>query len=104
MPGGIRHQRSASHGEANSVDPLGVERATKEIGDPVEADLDVLLGVVDLQEIREIMFDRELYDEIKVHEFMTLPQGVLDSQTKMEKVLIHKIYLVGHRFLYLMMR
>lgn len=54
---------------------------------PVLDEAGVLLGVVDLQEIREIMFDRALYDEIKVHEFMTLPQGVLDSQTKMEKVM-----------------
>ena len=53
---------------------------------PVLDEAGVLLGVVDLQELREIMFDRALYDEIKVHEFMTLPQGVLDSQTKMEKV------------------
>ena len=46
-----------------------------------------LLGVVDLQEIREIMFDRTLYDDLHVHEFMTLPQAMLDVSTKMEKVM-----------------
>ncbi len=47
----------------------------------------ILMGVVDLQEIREIMFDRSLYDELQVHEFMTLPQSMLDVSTKMEKVM-----------------
>ena len=46
-----------------------------------------LLGVVDLQEIREIMFDRTLYDELHVHEFMSLPQAILDISTKMERVM-----------------
>ena len=46
-----------------------------------------LLGVVDLQEIREIMFDRTLYDELHVHEFMSLPQAMLDISTKMERVM-----------------
>ncbi len=46
-----------------------------------------LLGVVDLQEIREIMFDRSVYDELRVHEFMVLPAAALESQTKMEVVM-----------------
>jgi CIC family chloride channel protein len=33
------------------------------------------------------MFDRSLYDELQVHEFMTLPQSVLEISTKMEKVM-----------------
>ena len=33
------------------------------------------------------MFDRTLYEEIQVHEFMTLPQSVLEISTKMEKVM-----------------
>jgi CIC family chloride channel protein len=54
---------------------------------PVLDNEGILLGVVDLQEIREIMFDRSIYDELRVHEFMVLPAAVLESQTKMEFVM-----------------
>lgn len=63
-----------------------VERSVHSVF-PVLDSSGVLLGIVDLQEIREIMFDRSLYDELQVHEFMTLPQSVLEISTKMEKVM-----------------
>ena len=79
------HEVVQPHWTLGQMIPI-IERSVHSLF-PVLDEKGVLLGVVDLQEIREIMFDRELYDEIKVHEFMTLPQGVLDSQTKMEKVM-----------------
>ena len=79
------HEVVQAHWTLGQMIPI-IERSVHSLF-PVLDEKGVLLGVVDIQEIREIMFDRELYDEIKVHEFMTLPQGVLDSQTKMEKVM-----------------
>lgn len=46
-----------------------------------------LLGVVDLQVIREVMFDRALYETLKVHELMVLPAVSVQTTTKMEDVM-----------------
>jgi len=46
-----------------------------------------LLGVVDLQDVREVMFDTEVYDSIKVHDLMVLPLATIQSEAKMDDVM-----------------
>jgi CIC family chloride channel protein len=46
-----------------------------------------LLGLIELQEIREVMFDRELYDTMHVHEMMNIPAASIDVSMRMEKVM-----------------
>ncbi len=45
-----------------------------------------LLGIVLLDDIRPIMFNTNLYDEVKVHELMTLPPEVIQMNDRMERV------------------
>lgn len=54
---------------------------------PVLDDQRHLLGVVDLQEIREVMFDRELYDRLKVFELMVMPPATIDAKDRMDEVM-----------------
>lgn len=44
-------------------------------------------GVVLLDDVREIMFDKDLYDTKKVYEFMTLPPETISHDEKMEVVM-----------------
>jgi CIC family chloride channel protein len=54
---------------------------------PVVDDKNTFLGVVNLNDIREIMFDREKYDELYVHELMTpAPEFIYFTDT-MENVM-----------------
>jgi CIC family chloride channel protein len=46
-----------------------------------------LLGLIELQEIREVMFDRELYDQLHVHELMNIPVATIDTNAHMEEVM-----------------
>ena len=46
-----------------------------------------LLGVVDLQDVREVMFDQALYNKLKVHELMVLPEATVEATGKMEHVM-----------------
>ncbi len=46
-----------------------------------------LLGVVDLQDVREVMFDTEVYGTIKVHDLMVLPIATINSGSKMDDVM-----------------
>lgn len=48
-----------------------------------------LLGIIDLQDIRQIMFDREQYDTLNVHELMAAPLALLDVQARMDDVMAH---------------
>ena len=54
---------------------------------PVIDENNVFLGVVNLNDVREIMFDRDKYDELYVHELMTpAPEYIYVSDT-MEQVM-----------------
>lgn len=54
---------------------------------PVIDEKNVFLGVVNLNDVREIMFDRDKYDELYVHELMTpAPEFIYVSDT-MEQVM-----------------
>lgn len=46
-----------------------------------------LLGLIELHEIREVMFDRELYDRMHVHEMMNIPVAQIDLNAHMEEVM-----------------
>ncbi|MFT6323230.1 MAG: CIC family chloride channel protein [Salibacteraceae bacterium] len=55
---------------------------------PVIDEQNVFLGVVNLNDVREIMFDRDKYDELYVHELMTpAPEFIYVSDT-MEQVML----------------
>ena len=47
----------------------------------------VLLGIVLLDDIRNIMFRTELYNRFKVSTFMTIPPAKIEIGTPMEKVM-----------------
>ncbi len=46
-----------------------------------------LLGIVLLDDIREIMFNNELYDTTKVENLMTIPPAFIDSNENMDEVM-----------------
>lgn len=75
----------------NAYDKLGdlvkvVSRSSRNLF-PVIDEKNVFLGVVNLNDVREIMFDREKYDELYVHELMTpAPEFIYVSDT-MEQVM-----------------
>ena len=46
----------------------------------------ILLGVVFINDIREIMFDREKYDKVKVNELMFMPSPQVSIDESMEDV------------------
>lgn len=54
---------------------------------PVVDDKNTFLGVVNLNDVREIMFDREKYDELFVHELMTPAPEFIYMEDTMEDVM-----------------
>ncbi len=54
---------------------------------PVTDRLNNLLGLILLDNIRDIMFKRELYETVFVQDLMTTPAEVIDSEEKMESVM-----------------
>jgi CIC family chloride channel protein len=46
-----------------------------------------LLGIVDLQDIRQVMFDRDQYLSLRVVDFMTLPLAEVQWEDKMDDVM-----------------
>lgn len=54
---------------------------------PVVDNEDNFKGVVLLDDVREIMFDKELYDVKRVSEIMTLPPDIISHDEKMEVVM-----------------
>lgn len=53
---------------------------------PVVSPEGALLGVVSLDDIRSIMFNTKMYDEITVAELMTLPPETIQMNDRMERV------------------
>ena len=47
----------------------------------------VLKGLIDLQDIREIMFDRDRYDSVTVQELMVVPDNLIVHNDKMDSVM-----------------
>jgi CIC family chloride channel protein len=54
---------------------------------PVTDQNDFLLGVITLDDIREIMFDHKLYDSVKVSDMMRSPSAVVDMSCKMDDIM-----------------
>jgi CIC family chloride channel protein len=54
---------------------------------PVIDQNDYLLGVITLDDIREIMFDQALYDTVKVSDMMRSPSAVVDLSCKMDDIM-----------------
>jgi CIC family chloride channel protein len=54
---------------------------------PVIDDEDALLGLVLLDDIREIMFDSSVYDTTKVYDLMVAPPETIDSNENMDAVM-----------------
>jgi len=53
---------------------------------PVVDDDNTLLGIVFINDIRDIMFDREKYDKVYVHELMFMPSPIVSPHESMEEV------------------
>ena len=54
---------------------------------PVVDEYNILEGVVSLDEVREIMFNQELYDKIFVKDMMTIPPSYIDKKENIETVM-----------------
>lgn len=54
---------------------------------PVVNDKDELLGVVFLQEVRDLIFDRDRYDALTVQELMTAPPAFIQEDESMNDVM-----------------
>jgi chloride channel protein, CIC family len=63
-----------------------IAKSTRNIFPVIDKD-NKFLGLVPLDEVREIMFDREKYDKLKVHELMVIPQKVVNLEDSMEDVM-----------------
>ena len=54
---------------------------------PVVDEYNILEGVVSLDEVREIMFNPELYDSIFIKDMMTIPPSYIDKKENIETVM-----------------
>ncbi len=54
---------------------------------PVVDEDEKLLGIVLLDDIRNIMFNPEMYDDTYVHDLMIMPPAILDANAPMDKVM-----------------
>lgn len=63
-----------------------ISKSTRNIF-PVVDDEDNFLGLVPLDEVREIMFDREKYNEIKVFNLMIMPPMLVNISDSMDEVM-----------------
>jgi CIC family chloride channel protein len=54
---------------------------------PVVDENNILEGVVSLDEVREIMFNHDLYDKIFIKDLMTLPPSYIDRKENIETVM-----------------
>lgn len=54
---------------------------------PVVNEEKELVGIISLDDIRDIIFNTELYDKIEIREIMQIPPAIIPKDEKMEKVL-----------------
>ena len=54
---------------------------------PVVNEEKELVGIISLDDIRDIIFNTELYDKVEVSEIMRSPLAIIEHNEKMEKVL-----------------
>jgi len=63
-----------------------ISKSTRNIF-PVVDEYNILQGVVNLDDVREIMFNTELYNTVFVKDLMTIPPTYLDLGEKVEAVM-----------------
>lgn len=76
-----------AHPEQTLEDLVNIVRKSKRNLFPVVDDHNALLGVVSLDNIRDIMFNQEVYKTMRVHELMTLTPGNISSFDSMDVVM-----------------
>lgn len=54
---------------------------------PVVDEYDILEGVVSLDDVREIMFNHDLYDSTHIRDIMTIPPSYIDKKENIETVM-----------------
>jgi len=54
---------------------------------PVVDEYNILEGVVSLDDVREIMFDHEMYNTVKMRDIMTIPPSYIDKSENIETVM-----------------
>ncbi len=54
---------------------------------PVVNDEEELVGVINMDDVRDIIFNKELYDKVTVLEIMQTPPAIIDREDNMRKVL-----------------
>jgi CIC family chloride channel protein len=54
---------------------------------PVVNDEEELVGVINMDDVRDIIFNKELYDKVTVLEIMQTPPAIIDKDDNMGKVL-----------------
>ena len=79
------HEVVNPHWTLGQLIPI-IERSRHEVFPVLDRD-GQLLGLIELQEIREVMFDRELYDTMHVHDMMNIPVATIDVTMRMEEVM-----------------
>lgn len=79
------HEVVNPHWTLGQLIPI-IERSSHDVFPVLDRD-GHLLGIIELQEIREVMFDRELYDTMHVHEMMNIPVASIDLSMRMDKVM-----------------
>ena len=74
------------HEDATLGDLVKVIAKSKRNIVPVIDEDNTLLGIVFINDIREIMFEREKYDSVYVHELMYMPSPIITPDESMEDV------------------
>lgn len=75
------------HPDQTLEDLVKIVRKSKRNLFPVIDEKDSLVGVVSLDNIRDIMFNQDLYKTMRVHEMMTIPPGYISSADSMDSVM-----------------
>jgi chloride channel protein, CIC family len=75
------------HPDQTLEDLVKVVRKSKRNLFPVIDEKEALVGVVSLDNIRDIMFNQEVYKTMRVHELMTIPPGYISSGDSMDAVM-----------------
>jgi CIC family chloride channel protein len=54
---------------------------------PVVDEYNILEGIVSLDEVREIMFNPDMYDKVRIRDLMTIPPSYIDKKENIETVM-----------------
>ncbi|MBW6500726.1 MAG: chloride channel protein [Bacteroidales bacterium] len=68
-------------------DLIGLISKSKRNIFPVVDEYNILEGIVSLDDVREIMFNNELYDTVHVRDLMTIPPSYIDKKENIETIM-----------------